>query len=190
MLAKPASYNPEKAEELFIDKCTQCHKLSKVENYDFATSGDVEEIVERMIVDEELELEADEKATILYYMSKQYLTTTPTKNESAPVPPSQEKPAKTEQLVEKPAEKSERQDQANTSVVAVPKNYSKTIGKFLYENKCSECHKLDRVEKYEFKSYAGVVELVDRMVEEEGMEANDRESEFLKYFLHEKFVRE
>ena len=43
VLAKPASYNPGKAEELFIDKCTQCHKLSKVENYDFATSGDVEQ---------------------------------------------------------------------------------------------------------------------------------------------------
>ena len=187
---KPADYQPDLAQALYEETCSQCHKLAKVDNYEFTSNDDVLEIVDRMIDDEELELEKPDKETILFYMSQLFSTQTAPAGDTSNAPDNPTDKVVVDETPEvaneTPADEPSQAEKQ--SPVAKPKNYSKTIGKFLYENKCSECHNLKRVEKYDFNSYADGAELVDRMVDDEGMQVNDKEKSFLKYFLYDNFT--
>ena len=166
---EPADYDAEAAKALYEDTCSQCHKLSKVDEYEFTQQADVLKIVDEMIEEQDLEIEDGDKAVVMYYMAQKFLGGAADSSTGEP-------DAGTDAGTEEPAEEVER-----------PRRYSATIGKFLYENKCSECHTLDRVNEYDFADFAGVTSLVDEMVTE-GLELNDKEKSFLEYYLHQKFV--
>ncbi|HMO12568.1 MAG TPA: hypothetical protein PKD64_03180 [Pirellulaceae bacterium] len=69
-----------------------------------------------------------------------------------------------------------------------PRNYSATVAKFLYESKCSQCHALSTVTDYTYTSRESVADVLQRMVSE-GFEANERELEFLEYYLTQTLVK-
>lgn len=68
-----------------------------------------------------------------------------------------------------------------------PKYYDADIAKFLFEQKCSECHQSSRVLKYTFSETNTVDELLDRMVIE-GLDVNENERAVLVYYLNERLV--
>lgn len=68
-----------------------------------------------------------------------------------------------------------------------PKFYNADVAKFLFENKCSECHKLKRVENHSFADVTAVEKLIDKMVEN-GLEVNEKERSFLDYYVQSTFV--
>ena len=182
---KPASYEAEVAKALYEDRCSQCHKLAIVDRYDFTQPNDILEIVDRMIDEEGLELEQLEKDSILYCMSQLYL---PQGAIASTTTDSADQIAAQEKRGDAAKESNNATGPEREEAVATPKHYSRTVGKFLYENKCAECHDLKRVEQYAFQGFAGVVELVERMVDEEGMEVSEKEKLFLNYFLYETFA--
>lgn len=69
-----------------------------------------------------------------------------------------------------------------------PKFYDTNVAKFLFEKKCSECHKLARVEKHAFADLASVEPLIEKMIEN-GLEVNDKEQAFLVHYLKSTFVK-
>lgn len=69
-----------------------------------------------------------------------------------------------------------------------PNFYDKNVANFLFENKCSECHKLARVEKHEFAHMDSVQPLIEKMIEN-GLEVNEKEQAFLVHYLQSTFVK-
>ena len=182
-IERPAGFDSEQAQAFFEESCTQCHKLSKVENYVFANNRDVVDIIDRMVEEQEMELSDSDRKQILYYMSTTYVSS---EREQAI-------PASTSEATEKGNAKDNTADRpannrpSDNQVVTKPNNYSATIGKFLYENKCTQCHELDRVEEFSFANYQSVENVFGSMVVE-GLKVNDKEKAFLKFFLYQKFV--
>jgi len=68
-----------------------------------------------------------------------------------------------------------------------PNFYNVDVAKFLFEKKCSECHKLKRVENHSFADVTAVEGLIDKMVEN-GLEVNEKERSFLDYYVQSTFV--
>jgi len=68
-----------------------------------------------------------------------------------------------------------------------PKFYNVDVAKFLFEKKCSKCHKLKRVENHSFADVTAVEGLIDKMVEN-GLEVNEKERSFLDYYVQSTFV--
>ncbi len=69
-----------------------------------------------------------------------------------------------------------------------PRNYSANVAKFLFESKCSQCHGLDTVTNYTYSSRQDVLNILERMVEE-GFEANEKEMQFIEYYLTQLLVK-
>lgn len=200
VFAQPAGYTPEKAKAFYEEACSACHKLEKVENFDFTSLADVERIVDQMIDEEGMELEGDDKATILYYLGKTFVgfeDAKPTDDSPESGEPTEEESENTNS----PNEETETDDgntepdtgNSEPESIEQPDNYSETIAKFIYENKCAECHDFERIEKYDFENFAGVDALVkkmeEKMVQKGTSSLNDKEKEFLKFYLYEQFVK-
>ena len=186
---KPAGFDPNAAAVTFQDNCTQCHKISKIDNYDFTDSASVIDIVKRMIVEQELELSQNQKQTIEFFMASKYLSDVAVKNSANKNSKASEETAEQSTKAESTNDSESGDDAQNTQTiesVAKPKNYSSNIGKFLFNGKCNECHKSDRIEKYTIADYQAAAALIKEMIGE-GLKVNEKEQDFLTYYLFENY---
>lgn len=134
-------------------------------------------------------------------------------SEESPVPGAAEiKPAPSSQISKTPDSKNTKSDDTKTqdaensiqgtnsnpesslpaAAVDAPKFYDAAIADQLFKKTCSQCHKIDRIEKYEFDDGDAVAEILNRMakkMEKKGLPFSDKRREFLDYYLLENFVR-
>jgi mono/diheme cytochrome c family protein len=68
---EPTTYNPSEAKQLFLNKCSQCHKLNVVDESPPGSEKEARELVSRM-VDEGLEATEEELAQIVKYLAESY----------------------------------------------------------------------------------------------------------------------
>ena len=78
---------------------------------------------------------------------------------------------------------------AESVQIAKPAGYDVAVVRSLYESKCSQCHGLDEVENYGFTDDADVEDVLTRMTEKPGFEADEAELASLLYFLKTEFVK-
>lgn len=69
----PAGYSLTTVEPLFNVKCSQCHSIEDVTNYDFPDVGEVESVLTRMTRKPGFEATEQELAWLLHYMKTQFV---------------------------------------------------------------------------------------------------------------------
>ena len=78
---------------------------------------------------------------------------------------------------------------AQSVSISEPEGYNASATRTLYESKCSQCHGLDEVENYGFTDDADIEDVLTRMTEKPGFEADEAELASLLYFLKTEFVK-
>jgi hypothetical protein len=122
--------------------------------------------------------------------SEEKLTSSPTEKSSTP----SEEPAPKEEDAEndldtktEPAPEPDLPPKPKVVLGPAPKFYNVDVAKFLFEKKCSECHKLKRIENHAFADVTAVERLIDKMVEN-GLEVNEKERSFLEYYVQSTYL--
>lgn len=85
-------------------------------------------------------------------------------------------------------EKAESQTKPEAVLPQQPAGYQLETVQALYENKCSQCHGLDEVTEYEFTDVEDVEDVLTRMAEKPGFEADQQEMAWLLHFLATEFL--
>lgn len=116
----------------------------------------------------------------------------PTAKETDLPPDAPKQPEPTVEPVPEPASDPKPTPEPNPAKPKValgpkPNFYNVAVAKFLFEKKCSECHKLERVKNHEFADVTAVEEMIDKMVEN-GLEVNEKERAFLDYYVQSTFI--
>lgn len=90
---------------------------------------------------------------------------------------------------ELPAEGSNAAERAKPKLAIgpAPNFYDTDVARFLFENKCNECHTLQRVERHSFADLTAVDSLIDKMIEN-GLEVNNKQKSFLGYYLKSTYL--
>ena len=70
----PENYNDGVAKVLYEQKCTQCHGLEDVEDYEFTDGSDVEDVVSRMTRKNGFDANETELAYIIYFLKKKFVS--------------------------------------------------------------------------------------------------------------------
>ena len=109
---------------------------------------------------------------------------TPTKDSSPPADVPDQADSESDPV---PDPKPEASPKPKVALGPAPNFYNADVAKFLFEKKCSECHKLKRVENHTFADVTAVERLIDKMVEN-GLEVNEKERSFLGYYVKSAFV--
>lgn len=195
--SQPEGYDNASTQTLYEQTCSQCHGLDEVENYGFADEDDVENVLARMAGKPGFEANEAELSFLLYFLK----TTFVEPEAFSSLPPNREPRLKKSggaTTAIDPSNLTATDDgeiqpaQAAVALGPAPAFYDPDIAKFLFEKKCSQCHKTSRVAKYEFIDRDNVQSILKQMtgkMEKKGLKINEKEIGVLQYFLESSYVQ-